>query len=291
MMMTRPAFVCPTCRRPLVGGECATCARTYESTDGIQILRADASPGAREQAAFFDEVDDPEFEIERPRGTPLLHQWMIGEKVHRALGSLSIENWSVLIVCGGSGMDAELLAKMGADVISSDISIGAATRALARAKRHGFAMTALVADVECLPFSDRSVDLVYVHDGLHHIDEPLVGLREMARVARRAVCVTEPANASITSLAVRLGIAVDREEAGNRVARLRVGDLRNVLENEGFRIARAQRYGMFYRHKPGIAMRVLSYPILFPFVTFALRFANSLVGRFGNKLSVQAVRR
>jgi ubiquinone/menaquinone biosynthesis C-methylase UbiE len=44
-----------------------------------------------------------------------------------------------------------------------------------------------VADAERLPFPDRSIDVVYVHDGLHHLARPEAGLAEMTRVARLAV--------------------------------------------------------------------------------------------------------
>ena len=56
-----------------------------------------------------------------------------------------------------------------------------------------------MADAERLPFRDASVDLVYVHDGLYHLERPWSRSREMARVARRAVSITEPAEASLTA--------------------------------------------------------------------------------------------
>lgn len=188
-------------------------------------------------------------------------------------------------------MDAELLVGAGASVITSDLSLGAARRAQERTRRHGVDFDAIVAEVERLPFADCSVDIAYVHDGLHHIEDPLAGLREMARVARKAVCVTEPADALVTSFAVKVGFALEREEAGNRVARLQLADVSRALEAEGFRVTRAKRYGMFYRHEPGPAMRALSRPVLFPLAMICFRLLNAAVGRFGNKLAVQAVRR
>ena len=87
----------------------------------------------------------------------------------------------MLVVCGGSGMDAEFLAKRGFGVIVSDISTAAIQRAFERARRHGFQLAgAVVADAESLPFADKSFDLAYVHDGLHHPEHPFAALREMA---------------------------------------------------------------------------------------------------------------
>ncbi len=117
-------------------------------------------------------------------------------------------------------MDAEFLARQGASVIASDLSIGAAQRAVERGRRGGLPIEAIVADAEHLPFADRSVDIVFVHDGLHHLSDPMVGLagdvtrRPRLRPRHRTIA------AVVTSIAVRLGIALSEEEAGNRVERV-----------------------------------------------------------------------
>jgi SAM-dependent methyltransferase len=187
-------------------------------------------------------------------------------------------------------MDAEYFARSGAHVISSDLSLGAAARAKTRAERYDLGIHSIVADVECLPFADQSVDLVAVHDGLHHLDDPYAGLSEMARVARRWVVVTEPARASITRLAVRLGLALETEEAGNRVARLDPSQVAAYLEAHGYVVLRAERYAMYYPHHPGAVFRLLSRPRIFPIVRIGWRLANGLIGRFGNKMVVVAER-
>jgi SAM-dependent methyltransferase len=148
----------------------------------------------------------------------------------------------------------------------------------------------LVADAERLPFSDRSVDVVYVHDGLHHLADPLVGLAEMARVAARAVSVTEPARAAVTRLAIRAGIAGEFEDAGNRVERVTVDELRAELHRRGFDVVHAERYGMFYRHAPKRPMRFFSRRGLLRVSQAAFLIGNRLAGGLGNKLAVQAVR-
>ncbi len=122
-----------------------------------------------------------------------------------------------------------------ARVIASDISPGAARRTRERARRYGLDITPIVADVERLPFADGAFDVVLVHDGLHHLEQPQVGLAEMARVARRWVSVTEPARAVATSIAVRAGVALEREESGNRVARRTPAEVAGVLRTAGFR--------------------------------------------------------
>jgi SAM-dependent methyltransferase len=187
-------------------------------------------------------------------------------------------------------MDAEFLARAGASVVASDLSLGAARRTRERARRYGLDIMAIVADVERLPFADDAFDLVFVHDGLHHLERPQAGLMEMSRVARRWISLTEPARAAATSVAVRAGIALDREVAGNRVARLNATDVIESLHHAGFRPLVVERYAMYYRHEPGGVFRTLSRRRIFPLVWACWRAANAVVGRIGNKLVVVAER-
>jgi SAM-dependent methyltransferase len=244
------------------------------------------------QASHFDRLANEGFEIDRPHGTPRLYRFLVAEKFRRAVGPIRphLVGASALSVCGGSGMDAEFLERAGATVITSDLSLGAATRGKARSERYHLGMQSVVADVEHLPFADQSVDLVAVHDGLHHLDDPYAGLSEMARVARRWVVVTEPARATITRLAIRFGVALETEEAGNRVARLDPSEVATFLEARGYRVLRADRYAMYYPHRPGAVFSLLSWPFVYPVVRVGWRIANALVGRFGNKMVVVAER-
>lgn len=228
----------------------------------------------------------------RPHGSPRLYRFMLAQKFHRAIGSIRphLRGAIALTVCGGSGMDAEYLSRAGAIVITSDLSLGAAARARDRSTRYGLGLQSIVADVEHLPFGDRSMDLVAVHDGLHHLDDPYAGLSEMARVARRWIVVTEPAKALATRVAVSVGLALDHEEAGNRVARLDPSEVAEFLEARGFAVVSAERYAMYYPHHPGRVFSILSSRPVFPVARFAWRVANAIVGRAGNKMVVVAER-
>jgi SAM-dependent methyltransferase len=289
-------FVCLSCRGALAMERaalaCQGCSSAYPIRDGIPTLLPQRHSEQKEkQVAFFDEGGlDEEFERERPFGSPVLYGWLLAERFRRSVAHLSLEGMTALVICGGSGMDAELLARRGARVLTSDVSFGASCRARERGRRHGVAFDVVVADAELLPLPDQSIDVVYVHDGLHHLERPLDGLAEMARVARVAVCVTEPARAALTAMAVRLGWALEREEAGNRVARLGLDEVRSTLAASGFHVVMAERYGMYYRHEPGRLARFLSHQPLLALSQVSLRIANSVAGRLGNKLTLQAVR-
>lgn len=293
-------LVCPACRSGLAWQpetvRCTGCGTGYPIADGIPVLRDEASNDAERQkdvqAEYFDEAD-PEFEVSRPHGTPWLYQWLLAEKFRRSLDALPVpvDGLTAVTVCGGSGMDAEFLARAGASVIATDISLGAARRTRERAKRYGFGVQPVVADAEALPFRDHSVDLVYVHDGLHHLDSPQAGIREMLRASRLAVSINEPARAAATMLAARLGLSEHYEEAGNFIARLDPGAVAEEMESAGFTVVKNERYAMVYRHEPGRAARVLSRPGLRTLTALALRSFNAVAGGIGNKLTVQAVRK
>lgn len=244
------------------------------------------------QAEHFDHLGDDEFEITRPHGTPRLYQFLIAEKFRRAAGPIMdhLAGSVVLTVCGGSGMDAEFFAREGAVVTSSDLSPEATSRARTRAARQALQYEAIVADVEHLPFPDRSVDLVAVHDGLHHLEDPYAGLAEMARVARRWVIVAEPARAAVTNFAIRLRLAQEIEDSGNRVARLEPAEVAEFLRRRGFKILNTDRYAMYYRHQPGVLFRLMSLPLVFPIARLCWRVVNAAIGRFGNKMVVVAER-
>src|SRR5262249_56563249 len=156
------------------------------------------------------------------RAVARFHGSLRTERVGRGVERLALRGATIIAVCAGSGMDAELLARAGAGVVAADISPGAARRIAERARRFGIEITPIVADAEQLPFREGAFDVSFVHDGLHHLADPLRALEAMARVALRAVCVTEPARSALTSVAVKVGVAQAREEAGNEVRRFSV---------------------------------------------------------------------
>jgi SAM-dependent methyltransferase len=293
MSQWRVPFICPTCRGTLdIGPRGALCStgHSFVVENAVPHLVAGAAQSARQQATWFDEAD-AEWEIERPDGAPPLHRWLLEEKFRRSVDNLELSGADALVVCAGSGMDAEFLSRAGARVAALDISPGAVGRASERARRHGFDLALVVGDATRLPFPDHSIDVVYVHDGLHHIDDPETAIAEMVRVARNAVCINEPAAAGVTAFAVRAGLALEREDAGNRVARLDLESVCAFLRRSDLTIVRANRYAMYYKHEPGLAARALSRPGLFGAARVSLRLANLIIGRYGNKLTVVGLRR
>jgi SAM-dependent methyltransferase len=274
---------------------CLECGATYALDQGVPIMLdpEGLSEHKRRQAAAFDHYSDPVSESTRPRCCSQFYGFLQSEKFNRGMDMINgrLSASTAAVVCGGSGMDAEFLARSGARVITFDISYGAALRARRRALETGLDIVSVVADCERLPLGDRSVDLSYVHDGLHHLADPRDGLREMARVADQAVSINEPTPALATMVAIRAGISQEVEDTGNRVARLDPDAAMEELRRTGFPTVSVKRYAMFYRHEPGRAMRFVSRRRVAPIARRLLLLVNRLIGNAGNKLNVQGLRR
>jgi ubiquinone/menaquinone biosynthesis C-methylase UbiE len=90
--------------------------------------------------------------------------------------------------CGSGPLSVRLATDHGLSVIAFDIDPDEILRATRRAGRAGGAGTPgphfLVADVARMPFDDASFDLVVSTFSMHHWDDKIAGLGEIARVLR-----------------------------------------------------------------------------------------------------------
>jgi SAM-dependent methyltransferase len=68
--------------------------------------------------------------------------------------------------------------------------------AVMRAQRPAGAAPCLAAVADCLPFEDQSFDAAMAFSTVHHWPDPVAGLREMRRVARRVVVFTHDSSAA-----------------------------------------------------------------------------------------------
>jgi SAM-dependent methyltransferase len=92
--------------------------------------------------------------------------------------------------CGDGTFTRELFVRGG---LASIHGVDRAERAVevGRARAGASAVTFDVASADSLPMADASFDVAHLRGVLHHMDDPLRGLREAMRVARLVV-VTEP---------------------------------------------------------------------------------------------------
>lgn len=100
-----------------------------------------------------------------------------------------LENWKVLIVCGGVGGEGTFFRNAGfKDVTTSDFSQNSLSMANILAPQ----LKTVLLNAEALELEAKAYDLIVVQDGLHHLPEPALGFTEMSRVAKKAVMVIEP---------------------------------------------------------------------------------------------------
>jgi SAM-dependent methyltransferase len=104
----------------------------------------------------------------------------IAAQVWAALG----DAWTVLNVGAGTGS----YEPPGRDVTAVEPS------AVMRAQRPAGAAPCLTATAESLPFEDQSFDAAMAFATIEHWQDPIAGLREMRRVARRVVVFTYDAS-------------------------------------------------------------------------------------------------
>lgn len=100
-----------------------------------------------------------------------------------------LENWKVLIICGGVGGEGVFFMNAGfKNVTLSDFS----QNSLAMANILAPKLKTSLLDAEALDLQAGDYDLIVVQDGLHHLPRPAIGFTEMLRVAKKAVIVIEP---------------------------------------------------------------------------------------------------
>jgi len=230
---------------------------------------------------------DNEFEIDRPHGSGYLYNFLLNYKFQKALEVLPfpIKGLSVLDICCGSGMISEYYAKKGTKVTGTDLSFECIERAKIRSQRYGFSAKFQMADSENLSFPDDSFDIVSVHDGLHHLDNPKKAVKEMARLANKGVIITEPARALITELSILLGVSL-RYEGTDFVYRFKKNELTSWLKECGIKKVLIERYIMYYPHQPGRFFRIFDNRMFFYIAQKLFQVLNMLFGGFGNKIQV-----
>ncbi len=81
---------------------------------------------------------------------------------------------------------ARLLQETGGEVVGMDLSRAMLSIAAENASRAGLGLlTWREGDAKAMPFGEREFDLVISNDSLHHWDDPLQVLNEMARVLKQ----------------------------------------------------------------------------------------------------------
>ena len=169
------------------------------------------------------------------------------------------ERGAVVLDCAcGTGRLTSAALKAGALRVAG---IDFSERMIQLARRRHPAIEFIVGDLTQLPFEDRQFHAVTIGFGLRNLQDPLAGLREMTRVARRGgrIVVLEAVRPEgrtrvLLELAARLGPRVAGRIAGNvdayrylsdTVRAYATGDeLREWLSEVGLSDVRVERLGL-----------------------------------------------
>ena len=112
---------------------------------------------------------------------------------------------------------------------------------------------AIQGEVENLPFCDGSHDIVFSTNLLHHLDDPLCALKEMARVSRKFVVLVEP---NRNNLLMFLFSLIKKVERG--ALKFSQNYLVSLIEQAGLRLLCACSHGSIVPNKtPGFLVSFL----------------------------------
>ncbi|MER6675054.1 MerR family transcriptional regulator [Streptomyces sp. NPDC000983] len=176
------------------------------ATDAVERLRRlrGLLLEQRDQAAAMVTAIDREVEARAMgiRTTPTEQLRLFGAKLYEAIGSaypatrrteprIAARVWDAL-------GDARTVLNVGAGTGSYEPADREVTAvepsAVMRAQRPRGAAPCVAATAENLPFEDQSFDAAMAFSTVHHWHDPVAGLREMRRVARRVVVFTHDAS-------------------------------------------------------------------------------------------------
>lgn len=146
---------------------------------------------------YYDSVD------ERPYDHPMILAFA-QPKVDWIFQNVAVENPAILEVGAGNGYFSYHLMQRG-DLNATDVS------------EHQLQFNPAPVKVCCsvyhLPYPDDAFDLVFGSNLLHHLDEPERAVREMTRVSKKYVIVSEPNNANPILFLGSLIIPAERKAA------------------------------------------------------------------------------
>lgn len=108
--------------------------------------------------------------------------WFGGDARRRRV--ISAARGSVLEVGIGTGANLDLYPEDVSDLVGVDISAGMLRRAEGRASKARMPVRLQQADVEVLPFADRTFDTVTATCVFCSVADPVAGLRELGRVVK-----------------------------------------------------------------------------------------------------------
>ncbi len=152
-------------------------------------------------------------------------------------------NHRVLDLACGPGFVALEFSKHAREVVGVDLTAEMLKKARALARREGFDnMTFRRADVNRLPFSDATFDLVVTRASFHHFPEPERVLKEMARVIKPNGRILISDNTSKNDPEKsRLQNRIEKMRDPSHVEMLPLKKWRALFRNAGLKVVKEKR--------------------------------------------------
>jgi ubiquinone/menaquinone biosynthesis C-methylase UbiE/uncharacterized protein YbaR (Trm112 family) len=208
------SLCCPDCREPFAmpgrdasagapesGSKlvCRSCGSSYAVVDGVPELIGKSSQLNLAEVATQDHVADHYDEVRYQRASSIKYH----EDTMEQLIELAPPRGTILDDGCGTGAFLEFVRRRALPVeryVGIDVSRGMLRHAKRRLDSTGTSHRLVLADACRLPFAAGTFDVVYARSLLHHLPDPALGLREIARVlAPGGVAVMLDPNKTIIS--------------------------------------------------------------------------------------------
>ncbi|MCX6819342.1 MAG: class I SAM-dependent methyltransferase [Candidatus Aenigmarchaeota archaeon] len=168
-----------------------------------------------------------------------------------------IENDNILDVGGGAGLLVPVLYKNTKTLTETDLSPRLVKKAKER-YRNLKSIKFMTADAENLKFADKSFDVVVCSEAIEHMLKPEKALKELCRVARKAILITTPNVFNKKSLLVRfvkLFHKTNQHSGQIYDQKVELSKIRKTLEENKFKITKVK--GLYYPFTPRIICNFL----------------------------------
>ena len=186
---------------------------------------------------------DIEYNLERT------HWWFTGRRIllGALLSSLKIDQKSLAVDVGcGVGSNILLLNSLGFRVVGVDSEI----YGLSLAQKNLPKVPFVNADLMMLPFKTNSIGLILALDVLEHLDEDLIGIKEVYRTLKPGgkVIFTAPAFRFLWGI---------QDEVGMHKRRYLKKELNRKIKDQGFRVLKSSYFNFFLFFPIFLARRLI----------------------------------
>ena len=186
---------------------------------------------------------DIEWNVERT------HWWFTGRRslLGALLSSLKIDKYSLAVDVGcGVGSNILLLNSLGFRVVGVDSEI----YGLSLAQKNLPKVPFVNADLMMLPFKTNSIGFILALDVLEHLDEDLIGIKEVYRTLKPGgkVIFTAPAFRFLWGI---------QDEVGMHKRRYLKKELNRKVKDQGFRVLKSSYFNFFLFFPIFLARRLI----------------------------------